>query len=260
VTYSLREDRAARVSKYHRRLRLSLRAGGRVVADSGPVRFSTITVLLNPWWSLWEDASLHLTHRGKRCQSFDPVAAPGREGSDGRNVRAGDEDVRPVFDGLPNMLGPWPATGEAGKRALVVMFAGEKGQENVDAVVRRFGLRHFSYMLFVYDRSDWSGFDWAADPGVTLMYKARQMKWWYVKQWLHPEAVAGFEALLVVDEDCNVADFDPLLFLDVMQRYRVSTLDPGVPHRMKSAFRHRSPWVRRRSGSRSPPSISGRFP
>lgn len=104
----------------------------------------------------------------------------------------------------------------------MVMFAGEKGRENVDHIVRQFGVARFSFVIFIYDHSDWvNRFAWAREPAVTIIHKGGQMKWWYVKQWLHPEAVSEFEAVLVVDEDCNVEGFDPHLFLQVMADYQV---------------------------------------
>lgn len=58
----LDEDRDARTAKEWRSVRFLLRdrPSGAVLAASPVVVWRMITVLINPWWSPWENSSLHL--------------------------------------------------------------------------------------------------------------------------------------------------------------------------------------------------------
>jgi len=124
---------------------------------------------------------------------------------------------------MPHMLGPYPYEDLApSPRALVVTFVGEKARDNLVNILDCFGLQDFSFMLFVYDHMRWiSHLPWVNHPDVTILYKPGQMKWWYVKHWLPPHALSNFDYVIIIDEDCDVVDFQPLLYMKLLREYKV---------------------------------------
>jgi hypothetical protein len=123
-----------------------------------------------------------------------------------------------------------------------VSFVGAKGLHNLDAIASAFGIsrdfgdpptfgeaptfgdsRPFHLLLFVYDGSDVLGrFAWARGAHVTVVHRQKQMKWWFVKHFVHPSTVEGaYERVMVVDEDADVSAFDPHVFLRTMHEFQV---------------------------------------
>lgn len=193
-----------------RKVQVSIVYGQSIVAKSTPVTYETRAIKKNPWWTSFEDPSLHLNMgKAERCSQEVPAeVSPALETSS-------------RYEGLPHLLGPNIGPKEA-RKSLFVIFAGKKLQENVDAIVNKFPLEQFHLLLFVYDDSQWVGrFDWAVHPSVTILYKHKQMKWWYMKHWVTPQVASSYDFILVIDEDCDVTLFDPVVFVGSMRKHRV---------------------------------------
>jgi hypothetical protein len=84
-------------------------------------------------------------------------------------------------------------------RALIVIICGESGKTHVPALVEKFGVLQYRFMLMHYDSSDWSGYPWYND--VISIRFPKQMKWWYVKRFVTPEMMDSYDYLGVFDED-----------------------------------------------------------
>ena len=221
--------------------------------ESKPVMFFLKIVSDNPWWTLYEDASLHMGLRHDMCMrtftdeksrntethSF-PEERIFRKVNERRNNTSKSvqylQAPLPQFDGLERMLGPSILElddNKKKKKTLLISFAGAKGIENINNIVNKFGLEYFSFILFVYDESEWIGkFWWVNHPHVTIIYRKKQMKWWYVKHFLNPSIVENsYEYVFVIDEDCDVNGFDPLHFLDQLRYYNVEIGQPSQRYR-----------------------------
>ena len=113
------------------------------------------------------------------------------------------------FEKLPDLLGPDPfaanSNGKIGK-SLMATFAGGKSKEEIDILVSQFNRPEFTVILFVYDMSDWSEFNWLGD--IIFIRITKTMKWWFVKHFLHPDVVSAYDYLLLIDEDCNTKGLD----------------------------------------------------
>lgn len=88
-----------------------------------------------------------------------------------------------------DMFYPYNET-ERGPRSLVLFTAGRSGMENVDRLVRLWGMDFFDYVLLHFDdsSSEWGQrFDWY--QRVVSVTALRQAKFWYYKRFASPWAV-----------------------------------------------------------------------
>lgn len=193
-----------------RMVEVSILYGESIVAKSAPISYETRAIKKNIWWTNFEDPSLHLfMGQSERCSQEDQI----------KNSPVLETSSR--YDGLPHLLGPYVGLKET-RKSLFVIFAGKRIQENVNAIVNKFPLDQFHLLLFVYDDSQWVGrFQWAQHPSVTITYKHKEMKWWYMKHWVTPEVASSYDFVLVIDEDCDVTRFDPVVFVASMRSHRV---------------------------------------
>ncbi|KAJ3367599.1 hypothetical protein GGF31_007412 [Allomyces arbusculus] len=108
----------------------------------------------------------------------------------------------------------------ARKMGLVAIPVGESAKARIDTLVRQFGLNQFAFMLFIWDESDWSEFDWFAH--VTAIRVARQAKFWYAKRFIPPEVALHYDYIWLLDDDM-VLDFewDPANATRTMRQYNV---------------------------------------
>ncbi|KNE64729.1 hypothetical protein AMAG_10079 [Allomyces macrogynus ATCC 38327] len=67
-----------------------------------------------------------------------------------------------------------PAPTPPRKLGLVAVPVGESAKSRINTLVHQFGLDRFTFMLFIWDQSDWSKFPWFAN--VTAIRVARQAK------------------------------------------------------------------------------------
>lgn len=129
------------------------------------------------------------------------------------------------------------------QRVLVAVFAGARNQSLVDHNLRRFAAADFALMLFIYDDSDWSAFEWF--PRATVVRVQGQMKWWYVKRFLLPAVVNGgeYSYLLLLDHDVTLSTdgFDPAGFIALLTSYGVLLAQPA--HSPDSQTTHQSLFV-----------------
>eukprot|EP00698_Gefionella_okellyi_P007251 TRINITY_DN1760_c0_g1_i1.p1 TRINITY_DN1760_c0_g1~~TRINITY_DN1760_c0_g1_i1.p1 ORF type:complete len:433 (-),score=87.27 TRINITY_DN1760_c0_g1_i1:716-2014(-) len=126
---------------------------------------------------------------------------------------------------LPAMLGPRPAPLSA-KLALIAVAVGSKGKPFVDRMIQQFGVEHFSFVLFVYDGSDYSEFEWHSD--VLIVHAKGQMKWWFAKRFLHPDIVSNYDYIFVWDDDLDVSDMSVMQLVHIMQRFRIDIAQPAL--------------------------------
>lgn len=134
-------------------------------------------------------------------------------------------DFEPVQGGFGRAGDPGREPGN-GRRSLVATFVGGAARERVARALASFPPERFSLMVFVYDDSEWGGEPWA--HRATIVHVRGQMKWWYVKRFLHPELVAGYEYLLLLDDDVALApSFDADGFVGVLREHAVGLGQPA---------------------------------
>jgi hypothetical protein len=132
------------------------------------------------------------------------------------------------FEPLPDLLGPYPSPAKPNgkvEKNLVATFAGAKSKREIDSLVARFKRPNYKIILFVYDLSDWSEFNWLNE--VIFVRIVKTMKWWFVKHFLHPDVVAAYDYVLIIDEDCNTSGLDPDAMLDDARMYGVQIGQPA---------------------------------
>jgi hypothetical protein len=138
------------------------------------------------------------------------------------------------FEPIPHAFGRVDRAGSVGgsggggrepRRSLVVTFASGAAQAGVSRAMAAFPPADFSFFVFVYDASDWSSLPWARN--ATIVHVRGQMKWWYVKRFLHPELVATYEYVLLLDDDVSLSGFDPVGFVRVMREHGVGLAQPA---------------------------------
>lgn len=157
------------------------------------------------------------------------------------------------LESMPRFVGPWlqqeAATQYAteGRKALVVTFVGADASDNVKAIMGHLfpdwqeqqqeqeepsKSTRFTLMLCVYDGSD---FSWAAaHPNVILVSVRGQMRFWYLKRFVHPDMVPQlvYDYVVVLDEDVVLTPdtFDMRHFLQLLGDHRVDLAQPTHTH------------------------------
>ncbi|KNE72635.1 hypothetical protein, variant [Allomyces macrogynus ATCC 38327] len=113
------------------------------------------------------------------------------------------------------------------KLGLVLLTAGAGAKSNVDALVRRFGLDHFAFMICHWDNATWTEFDWYAR--VTSVRVARQSKFWYSKRFIPPEVAMAYESVWLFDDDLQLEPgWDPAEFVRNMIKYNIQFAQPSL--------------------------------
>jgi hypothetical protein len=130
------------------------------------------------------------------------------------------------FERLPNLIGPQLVKDIQPPTTLIVTFAGKSSVEQINGLARQFVEdSNISFILFAYDRFNWAQFDWVEKAVVIRVTK--QMKWRFVKTFLHPSNVAAYKHLIIMDEDCSIARLDVASFLSDMTRDDVMIGQPS---------------------------------
>lgn len=100
-----------------------------------------------------------------------------------------------------------------------------------DGTLATFDAAACTVVLLVYDASDWR--DVAAATQATVVRAPGQMKWWYVKRFLHPDLVpgaadGGYSHVVVLDEDVTLAPgFDARRFFGLATRLGLDLVQPA---------------------------------
>eukprot|EP00276_Gloeochaete_wittrockiana_P006765 CAMPEP_0184659320 /NCGR_PEP_ID=MMETSP0308-20130426/29140_1 /TAXON_ID=38269 /ORGANISM="Gloeochaete witrockiana, Strain SAG 46.84" /LENGTH=319 /DNA_ID=CAMNT_0027099045 /DNA_START=561 /DNA_END=1520 /DNA_ORIENTATION=+ len=115
-------------------------------------------------------------------------------------------------------------------KSLVAIPVGNKSKANINTIVQKFGLENFTFVLFHYDLSTWEEFPWYKDV-ISIRYPGN-MKWFFMKRFIHPLVVLPYEYLILWDEDlsvdCDHCSFDPQGFLDIMRKYDIQIGQPSL--------------------------------
>jgi hypothetical protein len=204
-------------------------------------------------YTLWlenqggDDANANAVDHTAVCHnSFESVAFPGwdqlvpKYANATETLRALDEDVlpafsrvgrpshaKPSFERLPDLVGPQlePGIGSSPARTLVATFAGKSSIETINATATLFTSDpRFSFILFAYDRTHWTQFDWV--ERATVVTVTGTMKWRFARTFLQPSLVEAYEHLVIMDEDVNINGLDVGSFLDDMS---VAGVEIGQP-------------------------------
>ncbi|XP_051229399.2 uncharacterized protein [Lolium perenne] len=104
-------------------------------------------------------------------------------------------------------------------KSLVAIPVGIKNKAAVDKLVSKFPADRFTLMVFHYDgagEEQWDDLEWSRSA---VHVSARgQTKWWFAKRFLHPDIVAEYDYVFLWDEDVEVDAFDPVRYLDIVNR------------------------------------------
>lgn len=119
-----------------------------------------------------------------------------------------------------------------GERLLAVPTSGAH-REIVAAMVERFRPQ-FDVWLFVWDGSL---FESSEFRDCHVIHVNGYNKWDFARDFLAPDIVREYEFLFVWDDDLNVTNFDPDLFLAVMSHNRLEMAQPALSR--DSYFSHR---------------------
>jgi hypothetical protein len=132
---------------------------------------------------------------------------------------------------------------------LVTIPAGNAGKENVDKLVRKFGLENFQFILFHYDMSDWSNVTWYKDViSIRFVHFATfaavrdfsgslipsfcrvtgRMKWWYMKRFITPQMAEMYEYVFAIDEDSDPETIDIPAFMNILRTHKIHIAQPAV--------------------------------
>jgi len=124
---------------------------------------------------------------------------------------------------FPNLVGPVPV--ELTHKSLVAIPVGNRSKPLIEKLITKFGFQNFSYVLFIYDYSDWSGFDWATK--VIWISGFRQVKFWYLKRFITPDVAMAYEFIWVIDDDVDIEHIDPQEFSHVLRMNNVQIAQPA---------------------------------
>lgn len=114
--------------------------------------------------------------------------------------------------------------GSRRRRSLVVFTSGRSGLENVDSLVRSWGLQHYDYVICHFDDSqaEWSKLDWYKHA---VGFRAnRQAKMWFFKRALSPWLVQGYEYVHFIDSDAGSPPEQPFHLAE----YEAKLIEAGV--------------------------------
>eukprot|EP01135_Chromosphaera_perkinsii_P002034 Nk52_evm81s215 gene=Nk52_evmTU81s215 len=113
-----------------------------------------------------------------------------------------------------------------GRKSLVALSVGEWSKEIINNVVKSFGLENFDFILFHYDDSDWSEFQWYSQ--VKNVVKPGWFKFQFAKDYLGPEVVKGYEFVYLWDDDIAVDTFNVEEFNCIMRRHNIQMAQPAL--------------------------------
>ena len=205
------------------------------------------------WWKTYLSRTAAVRHDGASgalADGVDVVTAPPM-----------------LLRGLPNLLGPVPAEVAAGSgapagapppavaaapkplRVLVATFAGSRTKAFVARNIGRMlsdGARcdaigrcvDVDVLLCTYDDTDWSTEPWASSTRVVTVRASGQMKWWFVKRFMAPAVVAGYEYVTLLDDDVSLpaSMFSLPVFLHTLRRHGVAIGQPSHGARGGTTF------------------------
>ena len=105
-------------------------------------------------------------------------------------------------------------------------FAGKNSIAQINALAEKFVADPtVSFILFAYDRTNWSQFNWIEKAIVITV--TGTMKWRFVKTFLQPDIVSAYEHLIIMDEDCSIARLNITSFLQDMSKDHVMIGQPS---------------------------------
>lgn len=80
-------------------------------------------------------------------------------------------------------------------------------------------------MIFHFDDADFTIYEW--HDQATHVHHKGQMKWWFVKRFLTPQMVQGYEFLFLWDDDLDVEDLQPLEYLRIARNHQLHLSSPS---------------------------------
>ncbi|KAM0873856.1 hypothetical protein ACQ4PT_037802 [Festuca glaucescens] len=117
-------------------------------------------------------------------------------------------------------------------KSLLAIPVGIKNKAAVDKLVSKFPADRFTLMVFHYDgagEEQWDDLEWSRRA---VHVSARgQTKWWFAKRFLHPDIVAEYDYVFLWDEDVEVDAFDPVRYLDIVEREGLEVSQPALDRR-----------------------------
>lgn len=117
-------------------------------------------------------------------------------------------------------------------KSLVTIPVGLKGKDAVNNIIQKLGFDKYTFMLFQYDKSDWTSSAPWADKVIRIQYP-HQMKWWYLKRFVTPQALDNFEYLISLDDDVALDNIDMDKMIAIFRRHNI---DLGQPAQTGSGF------------------------
>ncbi|KAK4376929.1 hypothetical protein RND71_003225 [Anisodus tanguticus] len=113
---------------------------------------------------------------------------------------------------------------------LVTFTVGVKQKHNIDAAVKKFS-DDFTILLFHYDgkTTEWDEFEWS--KRAVHVSARKQTKWWYAKRFLHPDIVAPYDYIFILDEDLGLEHFDAKEYIKLVEKHGLEISQPGLDPR-----------------------------
>ncbi|KAJ8569740.1 hypothetical protein K7X08_006317 [Anisodus acutangulus] len=113
---------------------------------------------------------------------------------------------------------------------LVTFTVGVKQKHNIDAAVKKFS-DDFTILLFHYDgkTTEWDEFEWS--KRAIHVSARKQTKWWYAKRFLHPDIVAPYDYIFILDEDLGLEHFDAKEYIKLVKKHGLEISQPGLDPR-----------------------------
>lgn len=137
-----------------------------------------------------------------------------------------DGEARAFYDPRAKSFYRWiePVPVAFPSKCLFAAPMAERGRERLREVVRRFG-GLFDYWLFVYDGSG----GWREEfPGCRFLEGWKLRKWGYMKEYLHPAALVGYDYVFCWDDDLDLLDFDVVKYLETVCRNGLEVSQPAL--------------------------------
>ncbi|KAL5660134.1 hypothetical protein ACJX0J_027259, partial [Zea mays] len=74
--------------------------------------------------------------------------------------------------------------------------------------------------------TEWDEFEWS--KRVVHVSVTKQTKWWYAKQFLHPDIVARYDYIFIWDEDLGVEHFNAEAYIKLVRKHGLEISQPGL--------------------------------
>jgi len=144
----------------------------------------------------------------------------------------------------PKITGP--REGNLPLKSFVSMAVGVGSESTVDNIIQIFGLKNFTFMIFLYhplNMTKFPSYPWF-DQVFFVSYPG-QMKWWYMKRFLTPIAMKHYEYIFILDDDVELDPkiFKPLEYIELLRKFNIHLSQPshvpGSPNAAHSSTHQR---------------------